>query len=50
MTRTIRLFLNSKVSGALKTFVQAEKLTDGNEWKCDGCKKKVHVSLTLAFY
>ena len=31
------------VSGALNAFLQSEKLSVGNEWKCDGCKKKVQV-------
>jgi ubiquitin C-terminal hydrolase len=35
------------VSGALKAFIKSEKLTDGNEWICDGCKKKVHVRTLL---
>ena len=31
------------VSGALNAFSQSEKLSAGNEWNCDGCKKKVQV-------
>ena len=31
----------SSVAGALKAFIKPEKLSHGNEWKCDGCKKKV---------
>ena len=31
----------SSVAGALKAFIKPEKLSSGNEWKCDGCSKKV---------
>jgi ubiquitin carboxyl-terminal hydrolase 36/42 len=31
----------NSVHTALKTFLKVEKLTSGNEWKCDGCNKKV---------
>lgn len=35
------------VSGALKAFMRSEKLSSGNEWRCDGCKKKVQVLIAL---
>lgn len=38
------------VSGALRAFIKSEKLTDGNEWICDGCKKKVHVRTLLEYF
>jgi ubiquitin C-terminal hydrolase len=44
------LFYTTIVPGALKAFVQSEELTDGNEWKCDGCKKKVHVRFSVLQY
>lgn len=28
----------------ISAFVKIEKLTEGNEWQCDRCKKKVKVS------
>lgn len=40
----IHVFLYSCiVSGAVEAFVKSEKLSTGNEWKCDGCKKLVQV-------
>jgi ubiquitin C-terminal hydrolase len=33
----------SSIKDSLKAFIKPEKLSSGNEWKCDGCKKKVQV-------
>lgn len=34
----------SDVTSALKAFIKIEKLSSGNEWFCDQCKKKVKAS------
>ena len=34
----------TSVPGALKAFAQVERLTAGNEWHCEKCKRKVQVS------
>eukprot|EP01041_Mallomonas_annulata_P000991 gene991-1939_t len=36
------------VTEALEAFMKKEKLDIGNEWKCDGCKKKVAASKQLS--
>ncbi len=33
----------NSVSAAVKAFIKPEKLSTGNEWKCEGCKNKVQV-------
>jgi ubiquitin carboxyl-terminal hydrolase 36/42 len=40
----------TSVNVAIKTFTQAEKLTVGNEWNCEGCKTKVQVFTSNLFY
>jgi ubiquitin carboxyl-terminal hydrolase 36/42 len=42
----IRQGINS-VSDAIQAFTKIENLTQGNEWKCDGCKNKVKVNLNF---
>ena len=34
----------SSVNDAIRAFTKPEKLSAGNEWRCDGCKNKVLVS------
>jgi len=38
----------SSVNDALRAFVKPEKLTHGNEWKCDGCKQRVLATKKLS--
>lgn len=38
------------VQDALAAFVRPEKLGSGNEWKCDGCKKKVEATKQMTIF
>ena len=40
----------SSVSAAMKTFLRPEKLSAGNEWRCDGCKNKVKATKQMKIY
>lgn len=35
------------INDSIELFTKSEKLENGNEWLCDGCKKKVLVSLII---
>ena len=41
---SLELTAASTLTAAIGAFTKPEKLSAGNEWKCDGCKKKVQVS------
>jgi ubiquitin C-terminal hydrolase len=38
------------VNDAINAFIRVEILSDGNEWKCDGCKKKVKARKQMTVY
>ena len=38
----------SSVEGAIKAFVAPEVLSAGNEWHCDGCKRKVQATKRMS--
>ncbi len=44
----IRQGINS-VQEAIQAFTKIEYLTQGNEWKCDGCKNRVKVSTPICY-
>lgn len=44
----IRQGINS-VNDAIQAFTKIENLTQGNEWKCDGCKNKVKVKFCMQY-
>jgi ubiquitin carboxyl-terminal hydrolase 36/42 len=35
----------SSIQSAISAFIRPEKLGVGNEWKCDGCNKRVQVQI-----
>jgi ubiquitin carboxyl-terminal hydrolase 36/42 len=41
---SLEITAGSDVKSALSAFIKVEKLSSGNEWFCEGCKKKVKAS------
>lgn len=41
--------VGNSVSSSIEFFEKPEKLSAGNEWKCDGCNKRVQVCLSFIY-